>query len=403
MKTEHLVPPFGVQADTDPLAARPRLAPRLWNFATEHLLALPAGAAIALVWANLAPESYYRATLPLAFPVNDVGMALFFGWITKEVVEAGLPGGVLHSWRRATLPIVLAGVLVVASMLAYGVAVQVVGQPMLEQAWVASLAVDLAFGYFVVRLIFARASAAVPFFLLIALSADAIGFGVLALTGTFRETHLALGTLLMAGAIGVAMLLRARRVTSFWPYIVGAGGLAWGALYFGGVHPALGLVPIIPFLPHGRRDPGFFVDADPSAGDTLSRFERWCRHPAQGALFLFGLVNAGVQFRALENGLFALPLALLLARPLALVAGAGLAVLSGLHLPRGVGWRELIVIGLLSSIGFTIALFFSSATLGIGQVLNETRVGALLSAAAGLVALAAAWLLRTGLFAVGRR
>src|SRR5690606_3183750 len=119
--------------------------------------------------------------------------------------EAGLPGGVLHSWRRAALPIALAGVLVVASMLAYSLAVQVVGQPMLEQAWVASLAVDLAFGYFFARLIFGRQSAAVPFFLLVALSADAIGFGVLALTGTFRETQFALAAVLMAGALGGAV------------------------------------------------------------------------------------------------------------------------------------------------------------------------------------------------------
>ncbi len=36
--------------------------PRLSRFALEHLLLLPAGAAIALVWVNSAPESYYRFT-----------------------------------------------------------------------------------------------------------------------------------------------------------------------------------------------------------------------------------------------------------------------------------------------------------------------------------------------------
>jgi NhaA family Na+:H+ antiporter len=309
---------------------------------------------------------------------------------------------VLHSWRRVALPIALSGIVVVASMIAYAVAVRVVDQPMLEQAWVSSAAVDLALGYFVARLIFGRTSAAVPFFLLIGISANAIGFGLLALTGSPVPTRPGTAILLMAAALVVAALLRARGVRSFWPYALGAGTLSWGALYFGGVHPALALVPIIPFLPHGRRDPGFFVDAEPHAHDALSRFEIWCRHPAQAALFLFGLVNAGVQVRALENGMLALPLALLLARPLALAAGAALAVVSGLHLPKAIGWRELIVIGLVSSIGFALSLFFASATLGVGQVLNETRVGALFSVIGGVFAVGAAWLLRTGRFAASQ-
>jgi NhaA family Na+:H+ antiporter len=380
------------------IRASARLAPRLWTFGVEYLLALPAGAAIAMAWVNLAPESYFRATYPAAFVVNDVAMVLFFGWITKEVVEAGLPGGVLSSWRRAALPIALSGALVLASVIAYGVAVRVYDQPMLEQAWVASAATDVAFGYFIARLIFGR-SAAVPFFLLVALSANAIGFGLLALSGSLREMHPGIALTLMIAAVGVAALLRVRGVRSFWPYVLVAGSLSWSALYFGGFHPALALVPIVPFLPHGRRDPGFFVDASPAAHDALSRFERWCRHPAQVALFLFGLVNAGVPLRALEGGALALPTALLVARPLALVAGAAFAVASGLHLPKHVGWRELVVVGLISSIGFTLALFFASGTLGAGQVLSETRMGALLSAGAGGAALVAARVLRIGRFA----
>ena len=33
-----------------------------------------------------------------------------------------------------------------------------------------------------------------------------------------------------------------------------AGGLSWAALYTGGVHPALAMVPILPFMPHEKRD-----------------------------------------------------------------------------------------------------------------------------------------------------
>ena len=49
--------------------------PRLSRFALEHLLLLPAGAAIALVWVNSAPESYFRFTYAISSAVNDVAMS----------------------------------------------------------------------------------------------------------------------------------------------------------------------------------------------------------------------------------------------------------------------------------------------------------------------------------------
>src|SRR5688572_410605 len=79
--------------------------PRLWRFATEYLVALPVGALMALVWANTDSEGYYRFADSTAFAVNDVGMVLFFALITKEIVEATAPGGILHPWRRAALPV----------------------------------------------------------------------------------------------------------------------------------------------------------------------------------------------------------------------------------------------------------------------------------------------------------
>src|SRR5207342_2667821 len=136
-----------------------------------------------------------------------------------------------------------------------------------------------------------------------------------------RALHPVGGAVLMAAALGLAAAWRRARVTSFWPYILGSGVLSWCALFAGGFHPALALVPIMPFLPHAARDPGFFVDAKPDAVDTLSQFEVWWRYPAQVALFFFGLVNAGVPMGALEAGTWALPLAVLVGRPVGLLAG----------------------------------------------------------------------------------
>ena len=120
----------------------------------------------------------------------------------------------------------------------------------------------------------------------------------------------------MAVALGVAVGCGAPgagasgRICS-WP-----AALSWFAFFWSGLHPALALVPIMPFLPHAARDPGFFVDAAPDARDTLSRFEIWWRYPAQVALFFFGLVNAGVPLHALEPGTWGLPIAVLAGKPL---------------------------------------------------------------------------------------
>ena len=52
-------------------------AARMVRFVTDRYLLLPAGALIALVWTNTAGESYFQFAHAIAFPVNEIGMALF--------------------------------------------------------------------------------------------------------------------------------------------------------------------------------------------------------------------------------------------------------------------------------------------------------------------------------------
>ncbi len=209
------------------------------------------------------------------------------------------------------------------------------------------------------------------------------------------------GGLIVAAAIVVAFGLRRARIRSFWPYLLTAGVSSWIGFFWSGFHPALALVPIMPFLPHAARDPGFFVDAPPTAKDALSQFEIWWRHPVQVALFFFGLVNAGVPVHALEAGTWGLPIAVIVGKPIGALLGAGVALAVGLHLPHRVGWKELIVTGFIAAIGFTIGLFFCTALLPPGQVRSETSMGVLLSLAGAPLALVAARLLRVGRFSVG--
>ena len=337
---------------------------------------------------NLWPESYYPFIYKIAFAVNEVAMVLFFALIAKEVVEATIPGGVLHHWRRTTVPVIAAvGVTIVPALL-YGQFVEWVDEPMLERAWTVTFATDVALAYVLARVIFPN-HPAMPFTLLLALAADAFGFVAMALFHPVRDLNLAVALILMAAALGIAFALRTMRTRSFWPYMLVPGVLSWAAFYYGGFHPAFALLPIMPFLPHAARDPGFFVDARPDAKDALNRFELVARYPAQIALFFFALVNAGVPFRGLEEGTWGVPFATLIGKPIGILAAVGIAVIAGFHLPPRIGWRDLLVIGVISCAGFTVALFFASATLAPGILLRETTMGVLI----GLVSIVLAFVL----------
>ena len=165
---------------------------------------------------------------------------------------------------------------------------------MLAQAWVVTCGVDVVACYLVGRVIFGR-HPAVPFLLLLAMASDAMGLAVIATVNPVATIDVARGLGLVALGVGLAIVMRRRGVASFWAYLLVPGGLSWCGLFLSGLHPALALVPIMPFMPHARRDVGLFVDPPPHAQDSLSRFERWWAMPVQGVLFLFG---AGERRRA---------------------------------------------------------------------------------------------------------
>jgi NhaA family Na+:H+ antiporter len=295
------------------------------------------------------------------------------------------------------VPFVASLGLTLVPLAVFAAVVPIFDEPRVLQGWPAVFATDVAFGYFAARLIFGR-HAPLPFFVVLAIAANSLGLGALALT-TVDAINPSAAVGFMVLALTLAGLLRQLRIRTLWPYLVGPGGCSWFALYFAGLPPALALLPVLPFVPHARRDPGFFVDASPAAHDPLSRFEQIVRHPAQVVLGLFGLVAAGVPLRALDWGTLSLPLSVMIGKPIGLLAGVAVASALGLHLPPGIRWRELTVLGLISSVGFTFALFFASASIGPGPTLSEVKMGALLTAAGLLVALVAARLLHTGRFA----
>jgi NhaA family Na+:H+ antiporter len=380
--------------------ARPHRAARdgVVRFVVDRSLLLPFGAAIALVWANTAAESYFRFSHAIAFAVNEIAMAFFLALVGQEVLEAMMPGGVLHSWRRWGLPVAAAGGGVLGAAAVYLLYVHLKYEVVLAQAWPIACAVDVAAAYYVLRMIWRRGSM-LPFLLLLALATDAFGLLIIALRPPLAAIS-PTAVLLMAVAIGSSVTMQSWRIRGFSPYLAVGGTLSWLALYTQGIHPALALLPIVPFLPREPRPVEPF--AEPADDDPVHQFEHRWTEGVQVVLFLFGLVNAGVILRGYGTGTWAILTAALVGRPLGILAGIGLALALGFHLPRRVGWRELVVVALATSSGFTFALFMATGLIATGPLLAELKLGALSTVVAALITIGAGRLLHVGRFARNR-
>jgi NhaA family Na+:H+ antiporter len=368
---------------------------RLGRFALEHFLAVPVGVVIALVWANTRAESYFTLSVALAFVVNNVGMALFFALVAHEVIEAMVPGGALHTWRRAMLPIAAAIGGTLGAIGVYQAYLHAGDELLLTTGWPIVCAIDGGASYFLVRALFGR-HRATPFLLLVVIVSDAFGLIAAGRHQPVAGPGVAAGVLAIVAGVGVSLALTRLKQRTLWPHLLISGTLLWWGFRASGLHPALALLPIVPFLPRAPRDLNLLVDKGPH--DSALHLEHALHIPVQLVLFLFALVNAGVLVRGYGTGTWAVLASALIGRPLGMLAAVGLSIRLGLRLPAQLGWRELWVVTFIASIGFTFGLFFATAIFPVGPTLTEVKMGALLTIAGALVATVAAWLLGVGRF-----
>ncbi len=357
------------------------------------------GAFIALLWVNIGShENYEHAIHPMEFLVNDVLMCMFFAIAAKEIREALLPGGTLSSPRKAALPLLATVGGMVGPALLYISGCLVFKQQALMRGWAIPCATDIAFSYLVARIIFGPRHPAIAFLLLLAVADDAGGLLILATCYSTGDTNLLLLFLLAGGALILGWAMnRFLKLQSFWPYLIGPGVMSWFGFYWGGIHPALALVPIIFIMPHARHDLGIFSEEEalsknePTAlhkiDDSLNRLEHWWKNPVEIILGLFGLVNAGVALSSTSLPTFLVLFGLIIGKPLGIVSFTYLGVLLGLKLPKHIRLAELVVIGLSASIGFTVALFISTVAFPAGETLDSVKMGALLSLGAAFLVL----------------
>jgi Na+/H+ antiporter NhaA len=93
--------------------------------------------------------------------------------------------------------------------------------------------------------------------------------------------------------------------------------------------------------------------------------------------FLFGLVNAGVLWRGVDTGTWAVLVASLVGRPVGILATAATAGISGLVPEGSIQWSDLVVIAFISSVGGVFALFLSTTVFPDGPLLTQVKLGAM--------------------------
>src|SRR5688572_6261882 len=309
------------------------------------------GAVLALVWANFDLAGYERFTHPLHFAVNDIAMVFFFGRATKEIIVATAPGGALHSLRRAAVPVVAAVGGMIGPAVLFVAMSTAAGRPDVRRAWGIRCATDIAFSYMVARLLFPATSPAIPFLLLLAIADDALGPILLAVFYPSAPLRPIPVIALVGFACLFAWFLRRRRTRNFWPYVLGARTLSWFGFYLGGLHPALALVPVLPFVPHAARDPGLFVEPLRPHHDPLSEFEHWWKVPVEFILFTFALTNAGVPVTAAGTTTWIVLAALLVGKPVGIGIATFLAERVGFRRSEGLPWSHILVLGVMAGIG----------------------------------------------------
>jgi len=407
---------------------------RIWDFITSYSILLISGAVAALLWANTDIASYHQfiqtplwanqwigeletasngethRLLTIGFLINDVLMALFFAIAAKEVWEAvALKSGSLRGKKALTPLIATAGGMSGPVVVFLGLAFFVWPNSFNDVAhgWAIPTATDIAFSYLVGRLVFGAAHPAVRFLLLLAIADDAGGLIILAIFYPSGEVAPLWLLASLAAAIGVFGLFNwlpvrldgqnplkpastwVRRYLSFWPYAI-AGAISWYAFQRAGIHPALGLLPIVPTIPHADRAFGVFAEAEQHLSDLLNQMEHALQVPVEVVLFFFGLANAGIAISSVSEPTALVLLGLMVGKPLGILAfGWFAARVLRLGLPEGMRIADLVVVGCVAAIGFTVALFVATVAFKSGPVQDAAKMGALLSFGAAVVAVLA--------------
>lgn len=351
----------------------------------EYLLALPLSVGVGRLSVALTVEQF----------VNDFLMAVFFLLVGIEL-KYEMTVGQLRRPRQAALPMLAAvGGVCVPALIYLAVNGLGGGEP---RGWAVPIATDIAFALGVVSLLGDRVSPETKvFFQTLAIADDILAIVVIALF--YGQTP---DLAWCAGALAFALVLVAlnrARVYAIAPYVA-VGLVLWACMFNSGIHATLAGV-ILAFALPSRSDVrltdlgGWLEERARDLDDTYDdethvlgqhdftdgawRVERVMHHvtpPLQrmeryisvfvnfGVLPLFAFVNAelhlvgasmaSVLTSPVAHGVF---LGAVVGKPVGIIGVTMLLVRLGFaRLPRGMDWPQVVTVGLMGGVGFTMSI-----------------------------------------------
>jgi len=355
-----------------PETISPRQRLRRWvTLETTSGVLLLIAAVLALVWANshwyesylalsktvVGPESLHL-DLSLAKWAADGLLAVFF-FIVGVELKHEIVAGSLRSPREAGVPVFAAVGGMAVPAIIYTIVILWAGDRTALSGWAIPTATDIAFAIAVLA-IFGRGlpRALRTFLLTLAVVDDLLAIIVIAVFYTDGLQPLWLLASLAVIAV-FAFVVRSRR-PSPW-LLLPLAAVAWAIMHASGVHATIAGVLLgftVPaLLVHGEDHP------------RTQHYEQAVRPFSSGiALPLFAFFSAGVSLVEGDGAasLFAQPV--VLAIVLGLVVGKVIGVLgvtalvtrvTPLRLPDSIGLRDLLPIGFLTGIGFTVSLLIA--------------------------------------------
>jgi NhaA family Na+:H+ antiporter len=387
----------------------------------------------ALIWANSPWSASYFALwkLPLSLGrrpllsmdlhhwIDDGLMALFFLVVGLEI-KREIVKGELASIRQAALPIMAAlGGMILPALLYFSLNRSGLG----ARGWGIPMATDIGFAMGVLALLGKRIPSSLRVFMLALAIVDDVG--AILVIAFFYTPTISLPALAAAGGLLALLIVLAMRQAPISLYVV-VGFFFWAAVLSSGVHATiagviLGLIaPIKPkFRPEELAEgaepllmnfQAQILSKDKSSAEaTLSALDQLLRgtdsiaerlertlHPWVCFLVLplFALASAGVPLSSEQlRSAFSSPIALGVFLGLVVGKVAGITAFSFLAVKSkiagmadGLTWAGITGVGILSGVGFTVALFISGLSFGDESLVATAKVAVLAAslAAGGL-------------------
>jgi NhaA family Na+:H+ antiporter len=377
---------------------------------------LVAAAILALVWANSPLADGYFALrdvtvgfapwhleLSLGAWASDGLLAIFFFLVGLEL-KREIVAGDLREFRKAVIPVAAAAGGVVVPALIYAFINW--GNDATVSGWAIPTATDIAFAVAVLAIVGSHLPSALRIFLLtLAVVDDLIAIVIIAVFYTSEINFAALGLMLIPLALYTFLAQKYRRffgtkTYAAWLILLPLGVITWALLHASGIHATVAGVLLGFAIPVIRSQ----ASGGPSAGPGLSEiFEHRFRPISAGiAVPIFAFFSAGVAIGGADGFASALRdpvtigivVALVLGKPVGILATTWLvAKFTRARLDPSLRWVDLLGMGLLAGIGFTVSLLVAELSFSAGTPEHDHAKVAVLTASV-LAALLAAIVLR---------